>query len=312
MTETTRILLAEDEEIIAIIIADLLTSQGYRVDVCADGEAAWKQLRTSGADYDVILLDRIMPRMDGMELLHLIKSEPSLMHIPVIMETAQSDQTSIHEGLAQGAYYYLTKPFQASILLAVTQAAVEQSQERRNLLKGLRQAELPISFMSRGTFRFQRLDEARALGHFLAHTCPDPARTIQGLQELLINAVEHGNLGISYAEKGTLLLEGVWQDEVERRLGLPEYRQRQVVVEFVRGPDDVSFTIEDEGDGFDWINYLDFSPERAFDLHGRGIAMAGKLSFDRLEYQGRGNRVSAGICLPQDTCRPCPADSDMP
>lgn len=298
MTETTRILLAEDEEIIAIIIADLLTSEGYKVDVCADGEAAWRKLQTPGEDYDVILLDRIMPRMDGMELLHLIKSEPTLMHIPVIMETAQSDQTSIHEGLAQGAYYYLTKPFQADILLAVTRAAVEQVRERRTLLKGIRQAELPITFMSRGSFRFKRLEEGRALAYFLAHACPDPARTIQGLQELLVNAVEHGNLGISYAEKGALLLDGLWQNEVERRLGLPEFRERQVMVDFERRHDELCFIIEDQGEGFDWSGYLDFSPERAFDLHGRGIAMAGKISFDQLVYEGRGNRVVASLRLP--------------
>jgi DNA-binding response OmpR family regulator len=300
MTETTRILLAEDEEIIAIIIADLLTAQGYSVDVCADGEAAWKKLRAPGVDYDAILLDRAMPRMDGMALLRLIKAEPALTHTPVIIETAQSDQASIHEGLAQGAYYYLTKPFQTDILLAVVEAAVEQTRQRRSLLMGIRQAEASMTFMTQASFRIKRLDEGRTLASFLAHACPDPERTIQGLQELLVNAVEHGNLGISYAEKSALLLGGGWLEEVERRAGLPEYRERQVAVGFERNNCEVSFVIEDQGDGFDWTDYLDFSPERAFDLHGRGIAMASKLSFDRLVYEGRGNRVTASlICRSQ-------------
>jgi hypothetical protein len=57
-------------------------------------------------------------------------------------------------------------------------------------------------------------------------------------------------------------------------------------------------TIQDEGDGFDWQKYLDFDPERAFDPHGRGIAMARMMSFDALEYQGKGNTVVLKIARP--------------
>jgi hypothetical protein len=55
----------------------------------------------------------------------------------------------------------------------------------------------------------------------------------------------------------------------------------------------VSFDIADQGDGFDWQKYLEISPERAFDPHGRGVAMSRMMSFDTLEYIGSGNRVIA-------------------
>lgn len=298
MNEPHRILLAEDEEIIAIIISDLLGAQGYAVTVCADGHTAWDTLRSARMPYDVILLDRVMPGMDGMELLGRIKADPALAHIPVIMETAQGDKESIREGLAQGAYYYLTKPFQAEVLLAVVQAALEHAREYQALVAGLRRAEGLITLLHQGEFHIRDLDEARFLANVLAQACPEPERAIQGLQEILVNAIEHGNLGITYEEKGRLLLEGTWQDEVERRLDLPEYRSRWVSVIFERHAEGLCFRIQDQGLGFDWVQYLDFSPERAFDLHGRGIAMARKLSFDRIAYHGNGNTVEVAIDIP--------------
>jgi CheY-like chemotaxis protein len=297
MNPTTRILLAEDEPILASIIEDLLTTEGQEVVVCNDGQSAWEKLQSPEERFDVILLDRVMPGLDGLELLRRIKAEPRLDHIPVIMETGQGDKESIREGLAEGAYYYLTKPFQPEVMLAVVQAALDQFSEYLELVDELQKNERPIHFIQRAEFRYRNLDEARALANFLAQSCPDPQRVVQGFQELLVNAVEHGNLGISYDDKGTLLHEGHWQDEVMRRLGLAEYRDRHVEVRFQRNDASLEFLIHDQGVGFDWETYLDFSPERAFDLHGRGIAMARKLSFDHLEYQGNGNTVLAVILL---------------
>jgi anti-sigma regulatory factor (Ser/Thr protein kinase) len=142
-----------------------------------------------------------------------------------------------------------------------------------------------------GVFRCRTLAESRDLASGLARGCPDPKRVVLGLQELLTNAVEHGNLGISYADKTRLVLENRWADEVEHRLTQPGYGQRTVTVTLAREAGDITLTIQDQGDGFDWRKYLEFDPERAFDPHGRGIAMARMMSFDALEYQGNGNTV---------------------
>jgi DNA-binding response OmpR family regulator len=290
---SSRILLVEDEAIIALIIEDLLTAVGHQVTVFSNGMSAWAHLRSGQLSYDVILLDRGLPDMDGLELLHRIKKDRGLAQIPVIMETAQMDKESVREGLNQGAYYYLTKPFQAEVLIAVVKAALKQNQKLLELVDSVRQAERPLDFLQNGVFKFRDLEEGRLLATYLARTCPEPERVIQGLQELFVNAVEHGNLNLSYASKGDLVLKGTWLEEVQRRLQLPEYQGRYVEVHFQRSAASLSFTIRDQGEGFDWFNYLDFSPDRAYDLHGRGIAMAHKLSFDQLEYQGNGNTVVA-------------------
>lgn len=297
MTAANRILLAEDDPVIAMVISDQLAGEGMTVDCCDNGQAAWQRLQDGPGVYDAVLLDRRMPGMDGIDLLRRIKAEPRLAALPVVMQTASGDEQSILEGLTAGAYYYLTKPVQPDVLLAVVKAALEQSLEQRQMLESVRRAERPLALLQNGCFRFRELEEGRLLANYLARACPDPERVVQGLQELLINAVEHGNLGISYAEKTLLLRDGTWQDEILRRLHLPAYRDRYVEVSYQRRPGALCFRIQDQGEGFDWSQYLDFSPERAFDLHGRGIAMARQLSFDQLNYEGNGNTVWASVAL---------------
>ena len=88
-----------------------------------------------------------------------------------------------------------------------------------------------------------------------------------------------------------------WDEEVTQRLADPAYSGRYVEVSYRRGPDKVEVTIVDEGDGFDWEKYLEIDPARAFDTHGRGIAMSRMISFDHLEYRGCGNEVAVQIFL---------------
>ena len=113
--------------------------------------------------------------------------------------------------------------------------------------------------------------------------------------ELLLNAVEHGNLGISYAEKSRLLDANTWEQAVEDRLADPVFGHRTASVSVSRDGSAVTFVIRDQGEGFDWTDYLDFDPERAFDAHGRGIAMARQASFDEVEFLGNGNTVRARL-----------------
>jgi DNA-binding response OmpR family regulator len=291
------VLLVEDDEIISLLIEDALTEVGHQVVTQKDGQAAWDQLQSGDSAFDVILTDRNMPRMDGMALLRKLKSASHLRDIPVIMETAETSAESIQEGIDQGAHYYLTKPFKPEVLVAIVNAAIEQYRDHRQLKETARRAERPFACLHHGSFRFASLDEGRMLANFFAQASPDPEKRVIGLQELLINAVEHGNLGLSYQDKTELLMEGRWQEEVERRLGLPAYRERFVEVLFERIPQAIRFTIRDQGEGFDWRKYLDFDPARIFDPHGRGIAMARIMSFSALEYQGNGNTVLATIDL---------------
>ncbi|MDR3411487.1 MAG: response regulator [Formivibrio sp.] len=290
-----RILVVDDEPFNLEILSENLVDAGYEVVTAEDGKAGWDILLHDSQGFDAILLDRMMPRMNGMEMLAHVRQHPDFQHIPVVMQTAVGAAESVREGLAAGAYYYLIKPFQRDMLLSIVAAAVGFHRERRSLERQLTDQAGTFRLLVNGEFRFRTLNEARQLTLLLSQACPEPQRVALGLSELLINAVEHGNLGISYQEKTQLVQQGRWQDEVERRLQDMPYQSRYVRVSFQSEEDGVSVVIEDEGQGFDPQPFLNFSPDRAFDPHGRGISMARMLSFDDVEYLGTGNKVRARV-----------------
>ena len=109
-----------------------------------------------------------------------------------------------------------------------------------------------LACLSEGVFRVRTLDEARDTASMLAHLCPLPEVVAFGLTELMINAVEHGNLGITFEEKSALCREDRWQSEVEERLELPGNRQKRVEIRVRRIAGSVEFVIADDGRGFDW------------------------------------------------------------
>ncbi len=289
-----RLLLVDDDPFVAGAIEQTLAGQGYDIETQEDGAAAWRMLQEDSG-FDAVLLDWNLPGLDGLEILKRIKADRTLKRIPVIMVTSHTDIASVRKGLDAGAYYYLTKPLQAELLRTVVRAGLEQGRVEKDLFGNLDLLSDCFEQLSEGLFHFRTPQEARNLSRCLSRLCPDPERSLLGLWELLLNAVEHGNLGISYAEKSRLLEENAWEQAVEDRLADPVFGNRNASVSVARNGSAVTFVICDQGDGFDWANYLDFDPERAFDAHGRGIAMARQASFDEVEFLGNGNTVRATL-----------------
>lgn len=142
-------------------------------------------------------------------------------------------------------------------------------------------------------FKIQTVDQARSLAHFAAGMFKDPVRIEPGLYELLLNAVEHGCLGIGHTLKTQLLQNSTWQTEVQRRQSLPENRDKNVEVVIARRNEGIFVVITDPGAGFDWKSWITVDPSRAGDAHGRGIARARGLSFDSIAFNAEGNQVAA-------------------
>ena len=292
-----RILIVDDEPFNIEILSEHLESSGYLVEPAYDGQQAWEILQDEQVRFDAILLDRMMPRMNGMELLAKIKQLDRFKALPVILQTAMGSPDAVREGLQAGAYYYLTKPFERETLLAIVAAAVRDRLAQLELLKQLEQQRDTLTMLRYGEFQFRTLAEAKRLTALLSSVCPQPEKVAMGLSELLINAVEHGNLGITYKEKTKLIQDNAWEGELNQRLALPQYASRRASVMLTRDNNEIRFVVADQGDGFDWKPFMEFSQDRAFDPHGRGISMARMLSFDNIEYQGNGNTVLATVKL---------------
>lgn len=114
-----------------------------------------------------------------------------------------------------------------------------------------------------------------------------------GVREMILNAIEHGNLAISYEEKTAATGRGNYFAFMLARQADPRYRERRVTVSYSLRPDAVVYSIADEGDGFDHAAMLAKTPGEvnvAHLMHGRGIIMTRQI-FDVIRYNRRGNRV---------------------
>ncbi len=289
------ILIVDDEPINLDIICEHLENENYELVRATNGHEAWSKLEADPARYDTIILDRMMPDMDGMQLLNNIKESDELERVPVIMQTAKAASSDVAAGLKAGASYYLTKPYDGETLKSVIRSAVSGRLQEKSLLESLHEGRKTFDLMTFGRFRIHNLHQCNLVATQVAHLCPQPQRVVTGISELLVNALEHGNLKIGYAEKSNLMRSGTWQMEVERRLSANENIDGYIELEFKVEADAVQIRIRDQGQGFDWTPYLDFDPDRAFDPHGRGIAVARLSSFDDLEYIGEGNEVLATV-----------------
>jgi DNA-binding response OmpR family regulator len=289
------VLIVEDNESDRALLQEHLSREGFDTDYAVDGVEAWSKLDGQPDRYDLVLLDRNMPRMDGMELLRRIKSDHRFLILPVIMQSALVSREEVIEGLRAGAYYYLAKPYDAEMLLSVVRTAATDRAAAKDLQTRVRRGLQVLQLLDEAHFTYRTIEEARGLAAVLANACPDAESTVIGLTELMVNAVEHGNLGITYDEKSALLVDGGWAEEVDRRLTLPENLNKRVDVRFARGDDELRFIICDRGNGFEWTRYMDIDPRRAFDRHGRGIMMARHVSFSSLEYRGTGSEVVAKV-----------------
>jgi len=285
-----KVLVIEDEEIVAGLILRLLNKAEIPAEEAYDLATARQKLTTPD-DYAAIILDRQLPDGDGLELLHELQQHPVLKQVPVIFNTALERPEEVQQGVDAGAYWYLTKPIDPKMLLSVVKSAMEHFTSAREASKNLNRALRTNKFLLEGKYRIHTVEEAKQLAEGLSLVCPDPDRAWLGLSEMLLNAVEHGNLKITYDDKTRLMLAGEYQEEIQRRQKDPRLMQAYVDVEVVRKAEFTRITITDQGDGFEWQKYLEFSVERALDPHGRGIAMTRQASFDRVEYIGCGNTV---------------------
>jgi DNA-binding response OmpR family regulator len=105
----SRILVADDDEILCGVVAFKLEAQGYEVTCVDNGAAALERVRSES--FDVLILDSMMPALNGMEVLRAIKADPETASLPVVMLTARHSQEDVVGALRAGAAEYVTKPF---------------------------------------------------------------------------------------------------------------------------------------------------------------------------------------------------------
>jgi adenylate cyclase len=186
-----RILVADDVPANIDIVRARLEAQGYEVVAAADGEEALSRARES--DPDLVLLDIMMPKRDGLSVLKELKADRRLRFVPVVLLTAKADHADVVAGLDAGADDYLTKPFDQGALLARVRAMLrikalhDEVQEQAKKLSEQAQelAEWNRALEERVAAQLAEIERVGRLRRFLAPQVADMIASSEGREALL-------------------------------------------------------------------------------------------------------------------------------
>ncbi|MCC5874754.1 MAG: response regulator [Candidatus Sumerlaeia bacterium] len=285
-------LVLEDSEAIRELICSTVRAKGYDCHLMSDGGSAIACYKSENPM--MAFIDLHIPGENPLDVIKTLRRDnPALV---IIAMTAFGSHENAFRALRLGANDYLKKPFRASELAALVDrytAIITELDEERLLKSFLRAKSLTIEMGNDlshpGLVARYLVDEAAP---FLPQE--EQLNVRLGLEELLMNAVEHGNLEISSDEKRRLLKDnGSMRILFEERAKSAVYSARTVRVEASLSLDVCEWTITDQGGGFDHEHLPDpTSPEGVEELSGRGIFLA-RFQFTEVDFLGCGNVVRA-------------------
>jgi phosphate regulon transcriptional regulator PhoB len=136
------ILVVDDETDLVDLVSYNLKKEGYAVDTASDGEVALAKIRK--VKYALLVLDLLLPGLQGIELCRILRSDPKTVNLPIIMLTAKGEEVDKILGLEMGADDYMTKPFSPRELVARVKAVLRRSAEKPAAEKILKQGDIEI------------------------------------------------------------------------------------------------------------------------------------------------------------------------
>ncbi|MEC7583987.1 MAG: response regulator transcription factor [Planctomycetota bacterium] len=139
----SKVLVIEDESDILEVIQYNLEREGHKVIPCRDGEEGLSRIRTDNPD--LVILDLMLPGMDGVEVCQRVKSDPMTNSIPIIMVTAKGEEADVVLGLGIGADDYITKPFSPKELVARIKVVMRRGPLREDGGRGERVVQGPLT-----------------------------------------------------------------------------------------------------------------------------------------------------------------------
>jgi len=284
-----KVLLVEDELSSLCYLEQALKQEGIDYRTATDGRIGFDIFKEFQPDF--VLSDINMSEMSGIELLEKVKSvKPETI---VVMLTSYNSEQYVVEAMKLGANNYLKKPILKDTFLTFLrkyQHIIEMSDLERQVSSFQLKHDFSLTFPT-------SFDIIPSIVNLLVAESDGVLTTEKqldirlGLSELLLNAVEHGNLGISFLEKSDAITNDTLPLLYNARLLIPEMIQRFVEVRYSFKNNFCEWIITDQGKGFDFKAIPDPSSEEGLlRLHGRGIFIC-KFQFDDMEYLGCGNQV---------------------
>jgi YesN/AraC family two-component response regulator len=284
------ILVIDDEKSIRDMLRAGFTQYGYNFYDAADGIngiEVYKRTRP-----DIVLTDVKMPEMSGLELTRQLKGIET--DADIVIMTGYGSEELVIEALRSGATNYIKKPISLNELFNILDGIILNRERRRKseVIKDV------VVFEKKKLVIDNEISRIWGIINQILFNIPNGVSDAGlegmrlGLYEIILNAIEHGNLGISYEEKSESIQNNKYLDLLESRSSQPDRKQKRVFIDCTIDHMELSVEIRDQGEGFDFHEFAGTeSREEILRAHGRGIFLA-SLYFDRIEYVEPGNTVT--------------------
>jgi len=293
-----KILIVDDDKYISLLLYNFLEDEGYICETAENGLEALEKV-SKGNSYDMVLLDFVMPKMNGMEFLAAVKDiSPRL---PVMMISGYRTRENTLEALRLGAIGFIKKPFSLNDVLKNLKLVFQTSKNKKELGP-------IIPYLKKGNMEFVfktgeigpdkvSLYLATHLGEMGFIEGRRISTVALAFNEVLTNAIEHGNLELPvnyFVESSGGEDKDTVTDLKNQRLKEPRFANKNIIVKYQFQNDETAVTIIDEGQGFDTSMVMDFlksgDPSKS-DGVGRGLILL-KYAVDNITFNDTGNEVT--------------------
>ncbi len=284
-----KILIADDEEEIAGLLAELMRRSGYLPLCAGNGVEALRLYKLTHPD--LVITDIKMPLMDGIHLLKVLKQVDK--NVLIILISSYGNEEYLLEALRAGAVNYFKKPFKIEEIRQTVRTILEYKSQVdtsglpfHNVVKEKKEYTIEtektnlVSLINQISVNFKNFFSEREVINLRL-----------GIEEMISNAIEHGNLAIGFDEKSGALKAGNYGNLLQRKLGNPKNSRKKIFITTHLSKKGVLITVRDQGSGFDWKTLPSLNVHDLQHYNGRGILLT-KIFFDDVIYHDPGNCVT--------------------
>ena len=283
------ILVIDDEKSIRKILSIALQEKGYEVFEATNGREGLEVFKDKKPE--IVITDVKMPEMSGIQVTREIKRLND--DVDVIIITGYGSEDLVIESLRVGASNFIKKP----ILLAELYKILEDIVLKRESKKRLEVAKDVVIYEKKKCVIGNDIKKIwSVVNQILFNISPFFEKPAYeglriGLYEIIINAIEHGNLGISYNDKNKALNSNTYMDLLNEKIKIAEEKGKKVEITSTFEENIFEIEVKDDGDGFDYESIPSPNdPDKLLEAHGRGVFLT-SIYFDEIKYMDPGNRV---------------------
>lgn len=294
------VLLAEDDLILRQLITHQLNRGGFDVIAASNGREGMELYERNKDRIDLVLSDLQMPECTGVEFAQYNASSGFL---PFVIYSSTYDELTAMMLIKSGVYDYLLKPVERDILIGTVRHAILRAKLKA---VSVYQAE---SASQSGIVIKSAMEELSKANSWVSGkirpllTANETRLFAYHLSELILNAYEHGNLGLDEKLKSALVINGRYEEEIKSREGHCT-KTIAIALSVINGV--ITATVSDEGGGFDYGKYMNMTEDAIIGRltlpNGRGILMA-SMYFDSINYHNGGSSVTVTKSISGINCQ---------